>query len=343
MIFHPFRIAKLKGLLAKVHQANQKHSEESSAVRRERQEVVRERESLRSREDQERRALELQLRDRDIESAFQQDVEIAIQRAAQAMSESYSITQQQIAKPALTADTDAPGEAVDTSVGPIEAKLGSSDEVRLRSLEAEVGALEARAREAQAQAEASAHRLAASQRELAAERALVASLRRQVEDEVALRKDVEAELRIVAAGNKVAADQAEIALTVTTNARVLELTESTNTLNAQVETLKRKNRELQLQIERSGKESSSMRRSLQGLLALERENKQLHVVLKEFRRMCGGSPPSSASALSDQQTALAAHTSGGSTEENRRKYCELLIRCFYPVLTIYMDVSYACI
>jgi hypothetical protein len=342
---HFFRITKLKGLLAKVHQANQKHSEESSAVRREREEVVRERESLRSREDQERRALELQLRERQIESAFQQDVEIAIQRAAQAVSDSYIINQLLPGGTprAVVVDNKSVTD-VTPALAPDNPGQSESDEYKMQTLKEDIEALKLQLADGLSQVETSAHRLAVAQRELAAERAQTVSLRRQVEEEAALRRDVEAELRIVVAGSKIAANQAEIALTVATNARVQELTESLAQHAVLVEGLKRENKELQHQLDRASKETSSARRSLQGLLALERENKQLHVVLKEFRRMCGGNPlsgvpvPAQGQAPSSAAVIVSSSLGHRSAFEQRRMWkniynlCMCLLICLLRVL-----------
>jgi hypothetical protein len=92
------RVTKLKTLLARMHQASQRHSEESTAVKRVQKEAAREIQSVKSKDLSEKRVLELQLRSLEIDAAFKEDVEISIQRAAQAMAEAAYSTKSSTSK-----------------------------------------------------------------------------------------------------------------------------------------------------------------------------------------------------------------------------------------------------
>ena len=77
------RVVKLKGLLSRTYQANQKSLEDSNTMKRAQMETAQELRNHKVREENERKSLEEDLRRQAIESAFQYDMEMIIQRAAE--------------------------------------------------------------------------------------------------------------------------------------------------------------------------------------------------------------------------------------------------------------------
>lgn len=88
-----------------MHQASQRHNDESAVIKKVQSEAAKEIESVKSRETQEKKILETQLRNLEIESAFQQDMEISIQRAAQIMAENIGSTRNQGSAGSITSST----------------------------------------------------------------------------------------------------------------------------------------------------------------------------------------------------------------------------------------------
>ena len=86
------RCLKLKGLLSRTHQANKQQVEDTNAFKRAQREATQE---LRTHA-QEKLALIEEVRARDIESAFHQDLEIFIQKAAEGLVSQHQQMQQQL-------------------------------------------------------------------------------------------------------------------------------------------------------------------------------------------------------------------------------------------------------
>lgn len=74
--------AKLKALLARTHQSNQRFQEDTTSFKKIQKDAALQLKSLKERDDSERMALMETVRARTIETAFQYDMELAIQRAA---------------------------------------------------------------------------------------------------------------------------------------------------------------------------------------------------------------------------------------------------------------------
>jgi hypothetical protein len=79
------KIAKLKVLLSKVNQANQRNMENTNAYKKAGEDVQMELYALKQKENSEKQSLMEALRVQSMESAFQYDTELTIQRAAEAM------------------------------------------------------------------------------------------------------------------------------------------------------------------------------------------------------------------------------------------------------------------
>ena len=74
--------AKLKALLARTHQSNQRFQEDSTSFKKIQKDAALQLKTLKERDESERSALLETVRARNIETAFQYDMELAIQRAA---------------------------------------------------------------------------------------------------------------------------------------------------------------------------------------------------------------------------------------------------------------------
>ena len=74
--------AKLKALLARTHQSNQRFQEDTTSFKKLQQDAALQLKTLKERDESERSALLETVRTRNIETAFQYDMELAIQRAA---------------------------------------------------------------------------------------------------------------------------------------------------------------------------------------------------------------------------------------------------------------------
>lgn len=80
------RVAKLKSLLARMHQSNQKSQEYSVSARQGQLEAAQELRQRVDKEEAQNRALAEQLRCLSFESAFHTDIELAIEKAAQTIA-----------------------------------------------------------------------------------------------------------------------------------------------------------------------------------------------------------------------------------------------------------------
>lgn len=76
------KTAKLKALLARTHQSNQRFQEDTTSFKKIQKDAELQLKSLKERDESEREALLETVRARTIETAFQYDMELAIQRAA---------------------------------------------------------------------------------------------------------------------------------------------------------------------------------------------------------------------------------------------------------------------
>ena len=77
------KTVKLKALLARTHQANKRFEEDTTSFKRAQKDAAQQLKAIKERDEEQRMALLETVRVRTIESAFQQDMELAIQRAAE--------------------------------------------------------------------------------------------------------------------------------------------------------------------------------------------------------------------------------------------------------------------
>lgn len=286
-------MTKLKTLLARMHQASQRHTEESVAIKKVQKKAAKEIESVRSKDELEKKVLELQLRRLEIESAFKEDVEISIQRAAQAVTQAYSGKSAYVA---LEGKGDHSGRGALPALGAAGAlaadvespKCGGTPQSELieqvEALTSDVVALKQQLDSALHQSAAYKKTQDTLQMDLASEKKRSAYLQMQLTDENLLRRDMEAELNIILAREGRSTRDIEAQMASSADKRAAEL----NDINREYE---RRVAELTVglaastqQLDKAKKEVASFRSTLQGMRILERENKQLTIMLKEFRR-----------------------------------------------------------
>ena len=291
------RVGKLKTLLARMHQASQRHTEESAVIKKVQKEAAKEIESVKSKEEREKRLLELQLRNFEIENAFKEDVEISIQRAALAVTQSYS------GKPTLTSSDarltpGAESPSVDTAARSVggtwldengESHVATEEKVAL--LTDQVAALTAEIESVKEQLNSSRLENAAQKKttdslagELHKEKARSSVLKAELADERSSRRDIEAELNIIISREGVASREFDTEMSIKTNKRVMELTESLVECESRIVDLTKGLAVANQQADKAKKEAASFRSSMQGMKNLERQNKQLTIMLKELRK-----------------------------------------------------------
>ena len=179
------KTTKLKQLLARTHQANKRFEEDSTSFKRSQRDSALQLKAMRERDDGERAQLLETVRVRTIESAFQQDMELAIQRAAESM---------------IKSSADGPTDLAPTG------KLASLVEENER-LTAQLAEANSTAAAAQAAAVTSQAQLSRAERELsqlkhAMEKAVAAAaaLEGQAAEGQRLRHDMELELELLTKG-----------------------------------------------------------------------------------------------------------------------------------------------
>jgi hypothetical protein len=179
------RCLKLKGLLSRTHQANKQQSEDTNAFKRAQREATQE---LRNHA-QEKLALLEEVRARDIESAFHQDLEIYIQKAAEGLVSQHQLMKQQL-------QSQSQGTVSKTVLKELEEEIGrikkTADEFRTKEIEAssrlkETKLLLLKAEKSLLVAEDKIKELEAHNR----------VIERQLQDEICGRRELEVELELI--------------------------------------------------------------------------------------------------------------------------------------------------
>lgn len=276
-----------------MHHASQRHTEESAAIKKVQKEAAKEIQSVRSKEEQEKRLLELQLRNFEIENAFKEDVEISIQRAAHAVTQSYS-SKSGPGSLEGRADSFRHDGREDSSLLtgvtsrsdlPVDNEVPQSEITEaISAMSAELASLKQRLNEAQLQNNTISKKMDTLILDLSMEKKRNSVLKDQLADETSTRKDIEAELNIIISREGKASRELENQITVETNARIMELTRSLSESESRVADLANSLQSTMQQLEKARKETASFRSSLYGMKKLENENKQLNIMLREFRK-----------------------------------------------------------
>ena len=276
-----------------MRQASQRHTEESAVIKKVQKEAAKEIENVKTKEEQEKKILESQLRNFEIENAFKEDVEISIQRAAQAMTEAYSVKVSASFQDGR-AESGCYSPNTDQSIQPPQMphlnRKESMDIVNLDlqekilQQEIELSALSCNLDELHLKDAASRKNIEALSAELCLEKKINTTVRSELQDEKALRRDIEAELNIIVSREADAARQADTELMVATDKRVKELQKLLTDHETQTLELTRKLLLGSQELEKSKNEIISLRSSLKGMKKLENENQKLSILSKELRK-----------------------------------------------------------
>eukprot|EP01041_Mallomonas_annulata_P005573 gene5573-11222_t len=205
------RVAKLKGLLARTYQSNQRNVEDSTAMKKAQLQTEEELKSLRVREEYERKLLEEDLRRQSMQSAFHYDVEMMIQRAADGViSQQGTWAQSQQSSSRRLRDLELEKEELRGELERREVAIGELQAMAVK-WEGE------RSRwESQTQQLAAAHVAAVSQLE---------TQRQLLVTELQARRDVEVELDALISARAGLATDVESAVSVKFEQRIQELME----------------------------------------------------------------------------------------------------------------------
>ena len=158
------KTAKLKALLSRTHQANKRFEEDTTSFKRAQKDAAMQLKAMKEREDSERMALLETVRVHTIESAFQQDMELVIQRAAESMLKSGSDAYSGGGSSSSSSSSVAHGPSSATALvasgfSNLSTKLAAVEEenthlkTQLETLEASVNELAAEAKTRQMQLE----------------------------------------------------------------------------------------------------------------------------------------------------------------------------------------------
>jgi hypothetical protein len=290
-----------------MHQASQQKTEESVAIKKVQKDAAKELESLKLREEQEKRALEAQLRNLEIENAFKQDLEISIQRAAQAVTEVIGgsrgtpLSSKSTSSPRLgtpqnehsRADAHS-SEATNRS----SAKPNDGDgEMSLalaqqQQQQAALSVAQAALEEMQGQLSSARREASSALSQLSEERRQVADLRDRLAEEASLRKDLEVELEIfmaraasTIANRNVVVDSAAQAAAAAVASPANRPADGDSAAEARLAAeLRAANSDLQSRLEKAQREASSLRREAALTASLQRENSQLRLAVRELRK-----------------------------------------------------------
>ena len=202
------KTAKLKALLARTHQANKRIEEDSSSFKRAQRDAVLQLKAMREREDGERAQLLETVRVRTIESAFQQDMELAIQRAAESM---------------IKSGADVPTEHAPT--GKMATLVEENGRLTTQLAEAEAAAAAARAEASTSQTQLGVAEREVGQLKHALEKATAkaVALEGQVAEGQRLRHDMEMELELLTKGRADMIRGVEVAMAEKSAQQIAEL------------------------------------------------------------------------------------------------------------------------
>lgn len=197
------KTAKLKALLSRTHQANKRFEEDTTSFKRAQKDAAMQLKAMKEREDGERMALLETVRVHTIESAFQQDMELVIQRAAESMlktgSDGYTGSSVNHGPSSATAVVASGFNSLTTKLSALEGE-NIALKTQLEALEGTVGELVAEATARQSLLEKAEKDLAKSKDVVEKLKATAAESQKQAEEGVRLRQDMELELDILTKG-----------------------------------------------------------------------------------------------------------------------------------------------
>jgi hypothetical protein len=263
------RISKLKALLARTHQANQRNLEDTAASKKATQDVSIELNSLKQKEELERVTMLESLRVQSIDSAFQYDVELSIQRAAEQM-----VSQQQIVQ-SNSQQTARRIKELEEERSLLNMQLESlqeeerGNELRTLSLNNEIDQLQRKLRESEtARFESEAR---------------ITCLHQQLEFEEMQRRDVEGELAATLSSQVKQLQETEAKSDTKATIKINAITQELHEMSSRLDSSERSGRVLQHEIDKLEADLRRNRGHAEELEAASNEIGRLNRMINELR------------------------------------------------------------
>lgn len=264
------RVVKLKSLLSRTYQANQRTIEDTDSMKRAQQEVVEELRNLKLREEDEKRTLEESLRQQSVESAFHYDMELIIQRAADGViSNQGTWAQSQFFTLKKLRELESENEDLKATINQ-QTKEADKARISIEDLSLELS------------------RLRVEKQEIGISHASLVEdstrLRRQLLDEQTAKRDLEVEVEILVSARSAILTSVESELTQKADHRVSDLNDQITLLKAQVETAEKKARISEITAAKMSAECSVVRETSKALVQSQTEVSQLQELVAELKR-----------------------------------------------------------
>ena len=186
------KTVKLKALLARTHQANKRFEEDTTSFKRAQKDAAQQLKAIKERDEEQRMALLETVRVRTIESAFQQDMELAIQRAAESNYNSNSSNN-------LLSSSSMSAAADKASLHALEEE-NNQLKTQLEMTEGSIGTLQIEAKQRQAQLDKLEKEYQRSKDALDKLSAKCVAWENQAAEHVRSRHDMELELELLTKG-----------------------------------------------------------------------------------------------------------------------------------------------
>jgi len=204
------RNAKLKLLLSKTHQANQRNMENTQTMKKAQRDALLELKSMKQRDESERTRLIETLRLQNIESAFHSDLELSIQKAAEELFLQHQklLQQKQLSQQHTQfggGDSENTFDSNGTNICSNEMlEIEQTNKmIRISELEVEIDALRSHCETSKAENSSLKSRLDNLTQQIHSLEHEVQSSRRRADEEESLRKELEVEIHIVLANREV--------------------------------------------------------------------------------------------------------------------------------------------
>ena len=271
------RISKLKTLLARTHQANQRNLEEFGNLKRAQREAEDELRQSEEKNNAELTTLREAVRAQSITSAFQYDVDILIQRAAdnmfaqQQLQQHKHVQQNIVGHGDLSANLLTPSEPI---VQSCEKVLIESSNERVRYLETELADCQEKMEKMQLTIIEEKQAREELKVQYMSEKAYVRQLSSELQDQTCLRRELELELNSLLVDRVQRLSDRQIVEKVTVEAKELR---------SMLEVEQKKRRSAEQSIDRLTKETHMLAVKCQDFTNVQKENLKLDRLLQEFK------------------------------------------------------------
>lgn len=259
--------------------------EDTNVYRKAQEEAAAALRDLKQREAAEREALLETLRARSIEAAFQQDAELALQRAAEEMVARQQLLQQSMAQPSPAPNLSPKVAELENETLQLQQKIrlleGQLTDERMHSAQQE----SRWARQTQKMLDQAQAQVEKDHTDYE-----VIELRRRLNEEAQCRADLETEVQLLLSSRATLARELDAAATVRASQQLVEIKEELADARIQLSVAQDSLQTVSLELDDATEELNVLRRNGRELGALRLENHQLKTALVELRkaRKAGG-------------------------------------------------------